>query len=184
MKKLFILLFMLSQAFAFGQIKEVSVGIAPHGHLGVRTISGKEDLLSHSYSLSKPAFHLGYGWRAGSIESLVDFFYAKEKLIDETGFIGIETNHLALYRYQGYTILQGKRVQIPIYFGFGLSYFSQPIPTQFSFDIGGRARVRIYVTNKIALYGGGYYLFDFSGTKTTKYVTNHSGLEAGLQFDF
>lgn len=190
-KQLILFAFILSQTIAFCQVKEFSAGITPYGHWKIRESKSKEDLLSHTYLISKPSFNVGLGWRRGYNETLFDIFYAKESptLTVNLDTIPISFNygtihHAALHGYRGYTILNGKRVQIPFYLGIGLSYYSQPIPTKLFIDIGGRVRMRIYVTNKIALYVGGYYLFGFSGNKTNKYIVYHSGLEAGLMFNF
>lgn len=46
---------MLSQTIAWGQVKEISAGIAPYCHVRLRDSKNKVDLLSHSFSISKPA---------------------------------------------------------------------------------------------------------------------------------
>lgn len=192
MKRAIILLvFILSQTIAFGQVKEISAGITPYGHWRIREGKSKEDLLSHTYSMSKPAFQFGLGFRSGFTESLVELYYAKE---DPTLTVNIDTNpisfnygtnhHVALRGYMGFTILNGARVQIPIYLGIGLSYHSQPVPTKLFLDFGGRVRMRIYITNRIALYAGGYYLVGLFGNKDNHKSAYHSGLEAGLMFNF
>lgn len=173
---------MFSQTIAWGQVKEISAGIAPFGHWKIR--ADKVDLLSHSYSISKPAYHIGFTIRKEEREDLFDLFYAKENLIDETGLLNIETNHFAFYRYLGYTIFHRKRIQVPIYAGIGLSYYSQAIPTKLFLDLGGRVRMRFYITNRVALYAGGYYLFGLNGKKGDKSTVFHSGLETGLMFNF
>ncbi len=174
MKKLFILLIlMVTQAIAFGQIKEISAGITPYGHWRVR--EKNEDLSSRTYSITKPAFNFGLGFRTDKFETLVDVYYAKE---------AARNNHFAAHVNQGITLLQGKRVQIPIYIGLGLSYYSSPVPTKLIVDFGGRFRVRVYITNTIAWYAGGYYLFGLTNKKDNKSVIHHSGLETGLMYNF
>ena len=136
MKRAIILfVFILSQTIAFGQVKEISAGITPYGHWRIREGKSKEDLLSHTYSISKPAFQFGFGFRSGFTESLVELYYAKE---DPILTVNIDTipisfnygtnHHVALRGYMGFTILNGARIQIPIYLGAGLSYHSQPVP--------------------------------------------------------
>ena len=186
MKKAFILLATIFFQFvAYGQaVKGISAGITPFGHLGVRNVSEKTELLSSSYSFSSPAFHLSYDTRRTVIEATTDLFYSKEKLSDETGLLNMDVHHFGVYRFQGYTILPTKRIQIPIYLGIGLSYFTQAIPTKLFLDFGGRARLRVYVTNRLAIFGGGYYILGFSGSKTAKYMTHRYGVESGLLFNF
>lgn len=185
MKKLFILFsIMLFQTLAFGQIHQISVGIAPYGHWRLKGSESKVDQLSHSYSISEPAYHLNYGYRNEKDEYLGDIFYAKESLIDQSGQFCMENNHIALHAYRGYTFFHEGRVQFPVYLGIGLSYYSQPVPTKLQVEMGGRARVRIYLTNNIALYVGGYYLLGLNGDKSNKDVVYHSGLETGLSFNF
>ena len=138
MKRAIILfVFILSQTIAFGQVKEISAGITPYGHWRIREGKSKEDLLSHTYSISKPAFQFGFGFRSGFTESLVELYYAKE---DPILTVNIDTipisfnygtnHHVALRGYMGFTILNGARIQIPIYLGAGLSYHSQPVPAK------------------------------------------------------
>lgn len=192
MKKTFILFVcILSQAIAFSQVKEISAGITPYGKWKIRENKSKEDLLSHTYTISKPAFNVGFGWRNGYNETVIDVFYAKETptlyLNPDTipiSFVYGTNHHFALHGYKGFTILYGMRVQIPIYFGIGLSYYSDAVPSKLSLDFGGRVRIRIYVTNKIALYVGGNYLFGFNGNKNNKYIVHQPCLEAGLMFNF
>lgn len=196
MKKLFVLLtIMLFQTFAFGQVHELFFGIAPYGHWGLRESTSNVDLLSNSYLISRPGIHLGYSWRGidadilidllDNSEVLVDLFYAKESLIDQAGQFSMENSHLAMHAYLGYTFFNGRRVQLPLYLGLGLSHYSQPVPTKLLIDMGGRARIRIYVTNTIAMYVGGYYLIGLNGKKEYKdNKVHHSGLETGVLFNF
>lgn len=190
-KLLFLFSIMLFQTFAFGQVHEISFGIAPSGHWRLKETKGQGYLLSHSYSISRPAFHLNYVFRNDNEtnynlgnEYLGDIFYAKESLFDQSGQFCMENNHFALHFYRGYTFLYLRRVQFPCYLGGGLSYYSQPVPTKLHIEIGGRVRMRVYVTNTIALYVGGYYLLGLNGDKSNKAVVHHSGLETGLLFNF
>ena len=186
MKKLFILLFiMLLQTVAWSQVKEISGGIVPYGQVKLKNLKLKMDLASYSHSISKPAFHIGFTIRKQEKEDMYELFYAKENLIDETGLLNIETNHFAFYKYFGYTINHWRRVQFPIYGGIGLSCFPQRIfSSLLSINFGGRVRMRIYVTNRVALYAGGYFVIGIFAEKENPNVMPHSGLETGLLFNF
>ena len=50
--------------------------------------------------------------------------------------------------------------------------------------MGARARLKVYLTNTLAIYGEGYYIFGFTGTETSKYVANRYGIETGLLLYF
>jgi hypothetical protein len=189
MKKTFILVaILLFQVVAFGQVaKGISAGFTPFGRLGIKSFSDKTNILSSNYSITSPAFHLGYEWYYYSIELL----YAKEHFTfnvnDSTGVYNYNyssPHHFGLHGYRSFTILPARRVQIPISIGIGLSYFTEAIPAKLFFDVGGRIRLKVYVTNRIALYGGGYYFFGFTGNKTSKYLATRYGVDAGLLFNF
>lgn len=187
MRKVFILfIFILFQTIVYGQMgKGISFGFAPYGHTVVRTTSGKEDIYSSDFSISNPSFHLGYEWREGyKNEITVDAFFAKEVITDTLGVAGIDATRFSVYGFSGYTLFPAKRVQIPIYIGLGLSYYNQPIPAKLFFDMGARARLKVYLTNTLAIYGEGYYIFGFTGTETSKYVANRYGIETGLLLYF
>ncbi len=95
--------------------------------------------------------------------------------------------------YYGYTINNKKRIQFPIYAGFGGNYVSGEPIEKFFLSLSGKARIKFYLSNKIALYSGVSYDTGIaagkSGTTTAKDSDLSIGfnayhLDSGLMFSF
>ena len=72
---------------------------------------------------------------------------------DPSSFNSLKT--ISLYYYQGINFLSGHRFQIPIYIGVGGNYnIASPIKG-FVFNLAAKARIKLYITDRICLFGGG-----------------------------
>lgn len=57
-------------------------------------------------------------------------------------------------QYGGRTIFPNKRLQIPLYVGIGLDYIQGAPYHNLLVDLGGKARIKFYITDKVGIYGG------------------------------
>lgn len=186
MKKHLCLLLFLMVVFVGNNLysqQGISVGITPYGKLAIRETKSKTDSLTHHYSFTNPIFQLSYEKHlSGTKDLLLEACFAKVDIKDETGLFHLNTNCFGFYGFQGYNLIPHQaRVQLPIYIGIGACYYPKLQEAGFYIDFAARARLKVYLTNRIALYGGGYYNLGF-GVKNT--LERRFGLDAGLLFSF
>lgn len=160
----------------------ISVGMTPYGKLAIRDTESKTDLLFSEYSFTNPIYQLSYEKHLSSIKDLLlEACYSKIVLKDELDFLELTTNCYGFYGFQGYNLIPRMRVQLPIYLGIGACYYDVLKESGFYVDLAARARLKLYLTNRIALYGGGYYNFGFGVNKT---MERRYGVDAGILFSF
>ncbi|GEM56598.1 hypothetical protein B0A58_14665 [Flavobacterium branchiophilum NBRC 15030 = ATCC 35035] len=93
--------------------------------------------------------------------------------------------------YIGYTINKKKRLQLPLYIGGGISYLNAKPISQGALELSAKARLKFYISNKIALYSGVNYDLGVLGGKDIKNDSDKLigyygmyNLETGLMFSF
>ena len=80
-----------------------------------------------------------------------------------------------------------KLLQLPFYFGVGLSY-NDAAPIKFmGFAVGAKLRARFYITDRIGIWGGGSAKFGYGETQVTADMSKSVyqrvlALEAGITF--
>lgn len=163
----------------------ISFGMTPFGRMDIRSTESagsKSDRLSHQYSMSTPIYQLGFETHRTSIKDLLlEACYSKLDLRDETGYSYLNSDSYAFYAYFGYNTLSHARVQFPFYLGVGANYINALKADGFFIDFAVRARIKVYLTNRIAIYGGAYYHMGLGGKKLSE---NRYGLDTGLLFSF
>lgn len=160
----------------------ISIGVTPFGKVKIRDSESKMDLLSHQYSFTNPIYQLSYENHLTNIKDLLlEAGYSKVYLIDDMDFLELETDCYSFHGFQGFNLIPRMRVQLPIYIGVGASYFKALKKSGFFVDLAARARLKIYLTNRIALYGGAFYNLGFGGTKI---IETRYGSDFGILYSF
>ena len=62
-------------------------------------------------------------------------------------------------QYGGKTFFPNKRFQIPLYAGIGLDYIQGAPYHNLLFDLGAKARMKFYITDKIGIYAGADFIW-------------------------
>ena len=160
----------------------IAFGITPYGKVKMREKGGKTDLLSHSYSFSQPMYRLALERHiSGTKDGLIEACYSKVDLVDETGDFHLQTNWYGLYGFYGYNLLARKRVQIPVYVGLGGCYYKGLDEAGFYIDFAVRTRIKVYLLNRLAIFGGGTYYLGAGVNETTE---RRYGVDFGILFNF
>ena len=159
----------------------VMFGITPWGKVGMRTTSNKQYYLTNKWSIKSPSYQIGYERHLGKYDMLLEAGYSKMTFQDRDGNDSITSGRFSFQAFPGYTILPGKRVQIPLYIGIGASIYNKSVGSNFYLDFGVRARLKVYLSNQIALYGGAFYMIGFGKNKS---MENLYGVDAGILFSF
>jgi hypothetical protein len=160
----------------------ISIGITPYGKVGIRPTEDKTDLLTYHYSFSNPIYQLGYEKHLTRIKDLLlEACYAKVDFEDEMGSYHLNTNCYGFYGFQGFNLIPQARIQFPIYIGIGAIYYQELKEAGFYIDFAARARLKLYLTNRIALYGGAFYNLGFGVNKT---MERRYGVDSGILFSF
>ena len=68
-----------------------------------------------------------------------------------------DVNEFGFMEWAGFTINSGKRFQVPIMGGIGLSYVTGAPYHNLFFDYGGKVRMKFYFTPKFGIFVGGFY---------------------------
>ena len=185
MKKHLSLLLFLLMVFVGNHLyaqSGVSVGITPYGKVRIRDTESKMDLLSYHYSFTNPIYQLSYEKHMSYINDLLlEVGYSKVVLTDEMDFLELQTDCYSFYGFQGFNLIPRTRVQLPIYIGIGACYYKELKESGFYIDFAARARLKIYLINRVALYGGAFYNYGFGVNKTTE---SRYGLDFGILFSF
>lgn len=146
----------------------VSVGYAPWGFERLKT----DDFTDSSgyyhhwlyrwegyHTFVKPVLKLGFEIRGGVFNHLFRFSYSTvdvEKI--DTSKLSLGTFNIKQIGFSwnpGLIILPRKRVQIPLYLGFGANYYmGKEISNNLQFDFSLMAQLKIYLTYRVAIYGG------------------------------
>lgn len=186
MKKHLPLLLLLTIVFVGNDLlaqQGISVGTTPIGKMGIRLEGDKTDLLTHHYSIASPIYQLSYEKRlSGAMNLLLEGCYSKVDLRDETEAFDLNTDCYGFYGFQGINLIPGaRRIQLPIYIGIGACYYKELKEGGFYIDFAARARLKIYLMNRLAIYGGAFYNFGVGVNKTTE---RRYGVDYGILFNF
>lgn len=180
-------------------------GLSPFGMMNVK-MEFEQNSNTEEMKIDYKSYlnaHLFYERQFGGAGLLIEATYAMSK------FNEVDKNILNFYEpealydkditvysaafYGSYAINKQKRLQIPLYLGVGLDYVNgQPVDIAF-ISLAAKARLKFYISNKIALYGGFNYKTglglessdDDTGGKpkrTTKLNQTYSDL--GITFSF
>lgn len=93
----------------------------------------------------------------------------------------------SLFYYGGGTFGAGNRLQIPLYLGIGvINTSAEPIKT-WSYNIGAKARVKFYLTDRIGVFAGANWKRGLGNVKVNVNETRgtsqrYLGIEAGVTF--
>lgn len=160
----------------------ISVGMTPFGKLGIRSKGDKTDILTHRYSMSTPIYQISFETRvSGAMDLLLEGCYSKVDMRDETGSFDLNTDCYGFYAFQGINFLPGARVQLPIYIGVGACYYKELEKAGVYLDFAARARLKIYLLNRLAIYGGVFYNIGEGVNKTSE---RRYGVDSGILFNF
>lgn len=205
MKKLFftfvIALFAFSMnASAQDKARSLNLGFAPYGYTHVK-ISGGDDKFIYDYKSYWNA-SVGYERQFKGAIALTELTYASAKFdkYDVTGvpqyfnpYHNEDITSISLIGYIGKTLNPGKRVQFPLYIGVGGEYLEGGPIHNIALDFAAKARVKVYVTDNIGVFGGvsGRYGYgtkkeseSSNGSKTTYYNLGNTMwyVDAGVVF--
>jgi hypothetical protein len=100
-------------------------------------------------------------------------------ILDVTSFIQKATIYGGSI-YYGYTINNKKRLQFPLYAGFGGNYVSGEPIEKFFLSLSGKGKVKFYISNKIAIYSGLSYDTGIAGGKSGISSANDNDLSIGF----
>ncbi|MBP5413012.1 MAG: hypothetical protein J6Y47_07145 [Bacteroidales bacterium] len=185
MKKHLSLLLILMAVFIGNNLyaqSGIAFGITPCGKLKIRAKGEKTDLLSHSYSFSHPMYRFSYERHISkNKDMMLEACYSKVDMADTTSIFHLNTNCFGLYGFYGYNFLARKRVQIPVYVGLGGCYYKGLNEAGFYIDFAARARLKVYLINRLAIFGGGTFYFGAGVNKTTE---RRYGIDFGILFNF
>lgn len=176
--------------------KNLYVGCSPTGSQKI-TFKSSEDNIDYTYRY-KSYFDVTVAkegrFRRTSLAHLIEFSYSNAKLDEiklnnvkgKTELSDVEsvTLHSASAgAYVGSVINNGRRVQVPLFLGVGLSYINGSPFHHLTPFFGLKGRLDIFITDRIGIWGGGSYRIGLgnSGTFGT-FVPSASSLECGLMF--
>ena len=207
MKKLllFSVLGLCSAMNAQEKTNNFGFGVSPFGMMNIKreykqSSNTEEAKIDYKSYLNA---HLFYERQFGGAGLLVEGTYAMVK------FDQVDKNLINLYEpdatydkdlniysaavYGSYAINKQRRVQVPLYLGVSADYVNgNPVNLTF-ISIAAKARLKFYVTNKIALYGGynystglGMEAKDENSTSTVERTTklNMNYADLGVTFSF
>lgn len=181
-----LLLFLIATVLCtcvYGQIEYgITAGFTPFGKTGIRQVSKKTDSITSRFATTSPAYHLGIERHMdGPIDALTEICFSKMGFVDEANTPITNSYRFSIYRFQGVNLFYRKRVQLPIYLGFGLNYYTQLKKEKLFLDLGARARLKFYLTNRIAVFGGAYYYFGFH---VNRVMERQYGVETGIIYSY
>ncbi len=183
----------------------LGLGVSPWGmqELGIQYKSKTENERMKINYVNYLAAHLAYETQNKGRGTLLEFSYAQSELknIDKDIINKYQPDlkydeKITTYSFHIYgivTINKQKRLQIPLYFGIGGDYIEGgPVNAIFGMA-SGKARLKLYLTNKIGLYGGYSYdigltyknIGDGSGPapKVDRFMNNYvQHIDAGITF--
>ncbi len=145
------------------------VGISPFGLTDVKMEykkSGESDKMKIDYKSYINA-HIFYERQFGGAGFLVEGTYAMLKtdkvdkniinFYDVDATFDKDVNIYSAAFYGSYAINRQKRLQIPLYLGVSADYFNGNPVNMLFVSLAAKVRLKFYVTNKIAVYGGYNY---------------------------
>lgn len=145
------LMFVCIGAKAQEKSSSITIGFAPMGSTSVE-ISDDNNDFSYDYKSYWNA-SIGYEKQLKGVVSLTELTYAHAKS-DIKSWPDADLTSVTLMTYAGKTFNRNKRLQIPVYIGLGGEYLHGGPVHNLAFDLGLKARLKIYITNNIAVYGG------------------------------
>lgn len=221
-----ILIFQIMSFSAQEKTKNFGFGVSPFGlgtlrsfYLDTHTDADKKD--KQLYKLNLNNYYNAHAFMEKILKGnsfLMEFKYSKSNIfkfesdsavyiLNESEVIENSINSFNFSLYYGYTINKNKRLQIPIYIGGGISYFSSNIIGQklrykpFSNEITStpnrisdlvwqfttKVRIKFYVTNKIAIYSGINYdtgIFGETENISPRGRIKFFNIDSGIVFNF
>ena len=179
------MLFACTGAKAQEKSSSITIGFAPIG-----SISVNQSLRNYEFSYDYESYwnaSIGYEKQLKGVVSLTELTYAQAKS-NNLKWPDADLTSVTLMTYAGKTFNRNKRLQIPVYIGIGGEYFRGGPLHNLAVDLGLKARVKFYITNHIALFGGVTGRFGLGTKKTENSDEFYSlcpqtwALDAGLIF--
>lgn len=179
----------------------IGFGISPYGGSWIKFKRGNDSdkklKLDYTNYLGAHAF---YERQLKGINFMIEAGYATANLdkFSDEGYAYNANDYedyddkisiISLHVYGGQTINKQKRFQIPFYYGIGINSVSgEPIDKIF-LSASLKLRFKFYITNKLAVYGGGAYDTGFgsndNGTnKSDRIAYNTYHIDSGILFNF
>lgn len=155
-----------------GGAKNLSIGYAPFGYDHIK-ISMDDEKYKYDY---KPYMNvnLGYEMQTGGMGYIAELAYSKGTF-DKYDLTGVSqwfnpsqkenVTSFALSYLFGNTINKFHRLQVPIYFGPRFEYISGGPFHNLTFNACLKARIKLYITNKVGIYVGGTALMGWGSKK-------------------
>ena len=153
--------------FCNAQTFGLSVAYVPWGreHLECTTFSDTSRIYSTYegyYSFGRPAVKLAFEIRKEISTHLIEVSFSSinSHRREDLYTTNYKMNQLGLVWHPGWTIMPKRRVQIPLFLGFGLNYYwggqgyGGRIPSRLYFDLSAMGHIKVYATNWLAFYGG------------------------------
>lgn len=147
-------------------------GFSPFGMMNAKL---KHDGERYKYNYkSYWGVSLAYEKQLRGVSSMTEFSFAKASFDDyeikgtPSTFNPYQTEGVSaftLMEYFGRAINAGHRFQVPIYIGFGGTYLKGGPFHNLLINVGLKARMKFYVTDKLAVFGGGSLTYGF-GSKS------------------
>ena len=157
------------------QIRNLSLGFAPLGYNHVNITLDDEEY-KYDYKSYWNA-NIGYERQFKGVVTLFELGYSKAKF-DKHELKGssewfdpaqsADLTNMSFMAYAGKTLNAQKRIQLPLYFGLGGDYIHGGPMHNLTFDLGLKARLKFYVTDKIGIYGGATGRLGFGSKKASE----------------
>lgn len=149
-------------------------GFLPYNHATLKSKSTSE-VITLQYSMAAPSFHAGVSLGGNSL--LLEGSYSwGQRYHSSDSVAGITADHWGAHYFFGGSFLPNKRIQPMLYVGMGFSRYQEPI-SKLYLNIGGKARLLVCLTPRLALYAGCNYIHSVNAKY---YVESDLEVEAGI----
>lgn len=174
--------------------KSLVVGISPLSHIATSVFhSGSDENYNYAYK-NGWSVNLGYERQVWGVVTLSELAYTHatfdhyilkgmSKYFDPAQQADI--NAITFTQYAGWTFNKLKRLQFPVYVGLGGDYIKGGVFSNLTLHGAVKARVKFYVTEHIAVFGGARAYYGF-GSKSRSdgsqdvYTLHNSGSSLDL----
>ncbi len=160
-------------ASAQDKSRSLIAGFSPLGMMNVK-IKLDDEKYKYNYK-SYWGASLAFEKQLRGVSSMTELSFAKASFDDSeiqgtpSSFDPYQTEGITaftLMEYFGRAINAGQRFQVPIYIGFGGSYLKGGPFHNLTINLGLKVRMKYYVTDKLAVFGGGSLTYGL-GSKST-----------------
>lgn len=189
MKRNFFIVIMLffSIITVRAQSNNVVIGVVPIGRMSIE--SGND---SNSFDFNyNPTYSASAGYEIAGrgLAKLFEVYYTRGTVEGVKVLSGDAPDAIPPYKntgsafglagHWGRIINNGHRFQVPLYFGVGLGYVDGPLNSAFEADLRAKARMKLYIVDKVGLFVGGHARYGMNPFNNDISIFTY-GVEAGL----